>query len=70
MLQVVADHADQPDAEGHRRVPAPVDDAVEVVVGQAAQELGGPPVHGGVVAEQQLGSVTCGPAPTSSVLKP
>ena len=38
MLQVVADHADQPRAQRDRRVPGPVDDAVEVGV-QIATEL-------------------------------
>ena len=33
VLEAVADDADQPDAERHRRVPALVDDPVEVAVG-------------------------------------
>src|SRR3954467_10895830 len=54
VLQVVADDAEQPDAQGDRRVPAPVDDPVEVAGGQRAQELGGPGVHVGVVVHEQL----------------
>ena len=38
VLQAVRNRADQPDAEGHLRVPPGVDDAVQAIVTQPASE--------------------------------
>ena len=54
VLQVVGDHADQPDAQGHGRVPARVHDPVQVLVGQAGQVAERPLVDGVVIAGKQL----------------
>ena len=39
MLQIVGDHAYEPDAEGDRRVPPLVHDPIKVGVGHAPDEL-------------------------------
>src|SRR5919202_1338369 len=54
VLEVVADHAHQPHAERHRRVPGLVHHAVEVRVGQLADVPDGLPVDRVVVAGQQV----------------
>src|SRR5262249_23140496 len=56
VLDHVVDHADQPDAEGDRGVPARVDHGVEVVGLERAQVTGDDRLHVGVVAGQVLGA--------------
>ena len=53
MLGAVVDDADQPHREGDRRVPALVDDPVEVGVGDAAEVATGGVVDRVQVSEQQ-----------------
>src|SRR5262245_50828944 len=53
MLEVVADHTDQADAECHRRVPTPVNDPIEVGVGQARDVVERLLVHVVVVVDEQ-----------------
>jgi hypothetical protein len=55
VLQVVGEHAEQPDAEGDRRVPVRVDDPVEVVVGEARRGTAPSARDRARVAEQQVG---------------
>jgi len=54
VLQVVADDADQPDAERYGRVPPLVDNAGQVVVVQSGQVPDRAGVHRVVVAGEQL----------------
>src|SRR5665213_165201 len=54
MLNVVADHADQAGAQGHRRIPAVVDDAIEVRCSQLSDVRNGLRVHCIEVGQQQL----------------
>ena len=54
VLRVVVEHADQPGAERDRRVPAVVDDPVEVVVAEAGEVVGGLLVDCCGVLDQQL----------------
>ena len=52
---VIVDDAHQPDAQGHRRIPALVDDPVEIGVGQAGDVRQGRVMDGVVVLAEQLG---------------
>ena len=56
MLQVIADHADHSDPECDRRIPAAIDDPIQIHAAQTANELDGPRVHRIVVAAQQVGA--------------
>lgn len=58
MLKIVGQDTDQPYAESDRRVPALVDDALQVPGGQGAQGFQALGVHGVVVAGQQSGEST------------
>src|SRR5271156_336770 len=55
MLGAVVDDADQSRAGGHRRIPVPVDDARQVLGGDARDEVQRHLVHGVVVPSQQIG---------------
>ena len=55
MLQVVRDHADEPDAQRDRRVPVLVHHAVEVRLAQALDVLDRMPVDGFVIPDEQVG---------------
>ena len=70
VLEAVVGHAHQPDAERHGRVPAPVDDAVEVVLGDALEERAGPGVDGVEVVEQRRRRSSGRTAATSSGVWP
>src|SRR3954468_24653419 len=54
VFQVVVGDADEPDGEGDGRVPALVDDPVEVGVRERAEEGGGALRDGVVVGDQGL----------------
>ena len=54
MLQVVGEHADQPYAQGDRRIPALVDDAVEPIGGDAVEQLSRSARHGFVVCDEHV----------------
>ncbi len=53
VLEVVGHHADEPDAEGHRRIERAVDDPVEIAVAERTHELDRARVHGVVIVDQQ-----------------
>ena len=57
VLQAVVGDTDQPHAEGDGRIPAPVDDPVEVGRGQPLEERPGPGPHRLQVLHQDLGAV-------------
>ena len=52
VLQAVVEHADQPDAQGHRRIPSLVDHTIELASVEATQVGDGPCLHGVVVRDQ------------------
>ena len=55
MLGAVVDDADDAGAGGHRRIPVAVDDALQVLGGDAGDELQRQLVDRVVVAGQQIG---------------
>ena len=54
VLEIVVEHADQPYAERHGRIPALVDDPVEVRLAQPRHIAGGLLVHVVVVVAEQV----------------